>query len=162
MLWQAGGGRRQAASRGCPGSTGLAAVRAAWLLNPCLSRAWLQTKSASRAQSNNPPKSSSPLQPEPATGMARGDGEKPVSREWFKESALNAALSRSGTGCLAFPCFPVVPSGSAWPAAAQGSVETPVLSKAEQPLEEALECRAPNLSKPVQKHPSPCCTLWAS
>lgn len=83
-------------SRGCPGSAGLPAVRAAWLFNPCLPCIWLQTKSTSRAQSNNLPKSSSPLQLDPVAGMAGGDGEKPVSREWFEESALNAAPSCLG------------------------------------------------------------------
>lgn len=93
MLWQAGGGRRQAGA--VLSAQDLQQFELHGCLTPaCLPCTWLQTKSASRAQSNNPPKSSSPIQPDPATGMAGGDKEKLVS--WFEESALKAATSCLG------------------------------------------------------------------
>lgn len=60
------------------------------------------------------------------------------------------------------PGISLFPSGPQWPAATQGSAETPALSKVEQGSEKAPECRMPSLGEPVQKHRSPRSTLRAS
>lgn len=99
-------GRQQGQQAGASSEHGAAMARtcsryrasATRPLNPCLLRTWLQPKSTSRDQSNNPPKGSAPLQPDPAAGPAGEETEKPVRGEQLEESAL-LGHKRGCSGC---------------------------------------------------------------